>query len=80
MRADLLTHSGQKPGDLHQVALQARFERLVAVDRNREPEWAARFCVDVVAAVDPLQRPPVEFQHSSELFTRDGLHSASSIT
>ena len=64
----------------HKVSLESDFERPIAVNRNRNADRGARLGVDVMAAVDALQRPAVRFQHSVEFLAGNGLQRASSIT
>jgi hypothetical protein len=70
----------RQTSQLHEVALKPNLERLVAVDRNRNADRAARLGVDVMAAADTLQRPAARFQQTGELLAGERLHNTSSIT
>ena len=47
----------RQTSQLHEVALKPGLERFTAMDRNGNPHNATRLGVDVVAAIDALQRP-----------------------
>ena len=64
--------------DLRQMALEAAFQRNIAVNRHGDPERIARFTVDVVAAGHSKQAPSMAFQDFAKLFPREGLHTATS--
>jgi len=49
---------------------QSRFQRPVAVNRNRQPHVAARFAVDMVAAGDAKQLPAVALDQSRKFAGR----------
>src|SRR6476660_3456284 len=59
-----------------EVALEAHFERAVAVNRDRKPDDSSRPTVDVVAAIDPQQFPTVALNQARKVATRQHLHTA----
>jgi hypothetical protein len=67
-----------KPGLLHQIALQAQFQSLVAMDRNDNALITLR--LEVVAATNPDKLPAAPLQHSRELSSADRLQTAISST
>jgi hypothetical protein len=71
---------GQQASHFHEVALKPYLKSSFAVDRNRDPDRNSSLCVDVVAAIDALQRPALRLQQAAELLAGKRLHNASSIT
>ena len=48
-----------------QMSQQACLQRLIGMNRNRQPDVHARFSVDVVAALDSQQLPAVVLHASA---------------
>jgi hypothetical protein len=54
-------------GELGQMALQSDFERPIPVYRDRQPHDAARFPVDMMAAIHTQQSPATPLDEASEV-------------
>jgi len=60
--------------------MKPELERFLATDWNGNANRAASLGINVIAAVDALQRPSMSLQHSGEFLAGVCLHSASSTT
>src|SRR6266508_3391412 len=51
------------------------FQRLVAMNRNGNPNRTSHFAIDVVASMDTRQAPTVTLKQLREVFSGDGFHT-----
>src|SRR5262249_18465535 len=63
-------------GIAQDATLRAGLQVLVAVNGNHCPPPCGGGAINVMAAVDPSQRPAVHFQHAAPPFAGDDLHRA----
>jgi hypothetical protein len=69
-----------KASHFQKVLEKSDLQRLVAVNRNRKPDDAAKFALDVVAAVDAEKCPAVSLEKTAKLLAGDRFHTTISST
>jgi len=58
------------PGQLRQMAQQARLERRVSMHRDRKSHDRTAAAVDIVTAMDSKQNPAMSLDNAAEVFPR----------